>query len=245
MRTRPAPLLCELHAHSTWSDGVLRCSELVDLYGVAGLRRALRHRPHLPLRRSVAARGERRAARRPRRQLRRLPRRGRDRGGPGARALRPAAAARPRADLERPRSASRGTRARARAPHVRLGVDDGLEAALTQAREAGAAIVAAHPFAEEADRSAGSHHPALRTRPRAARAARRPLRALQPHASVLVGRGGPAAVRRLRRLPPAGAPRRLEDPRSVREGRADAGRIPPLGAAGLPHAARHDERVAA
>lgn len=27
------PLLCELHAHSTWSDGDLSVSELVDLYG--------------------------------------------------------------------------------------------------------------------------------------------------------------------------------------------------------------------
>ncbi len=30
------PLLCELHAHSTWSDGTLALPELVDLYGRAG-----------------------------------------------------------------------------------------------------------------------------------------------------------------------------------------------------------------
>jgi predicted metal-dependent phosphoesterase TrpH len=30
------PLLCELHAHSTWSDGALTVPELVDLYGRAG-----------------------------------------------------------------------------------------------------------------------------------------------------------------------------------------------------------------
>ena len=29
-------LLCELHAHTTWSDGVLSIAELVDLYGTAG-----------------------------------------------------------------------------------------------------------------------------------------------------------------------------------------------------------------
>jgi hypothetical protein len=29
-------LLCELHAHTTWSDGVLTTAELVDLYGTAG-----------------------------------------------------------------------------------------------------------------------------------------------------------------------------------------------------------------
>ena len=30
------PLLCELHAHTTWSDGALSVRELVDLYGGAG-----------------------------------------------------------------------------------------------------------------------------------------------------------------------------------------------------------------
>jgi hypothetical protein len=32
----PEPLLCELHAHTTWSDGVLTPAQLVDLYGRAG-----------------------------------------------------------------------------------------------------------------------------------------------------------------------------------------------------------------
>jgi hypothetical protein len=32
----PRGLLCELHAHSTWSDGSLTIRELVDLYGAAG-----------------------------------------------------------------------------------------------------------------------------------------------------------------------------------------------------------------
>jgi PHP domain len=31
-----ALLLCELHAHTTWSDGVLTLTELVDLYGEHG-----------------------------------------------------------------------------------------------------------------------------------------------------------------------------------------------------------------
>jgi predicted metal-dependent phosphoesterase TrpH len=30
------PLLCELHTHTTWSDGALSMRELVDLYGSAG-----------------------------------------------------------------------------------------------------------------------------------------------------------------------------------------------------------------
>jgi hypothetical protein len=36
MPTRPSPLLCELHAHTTWSDGELSLTELVDLYGRHG-----------------------------------------------------------------------------------------------------------------------------------------------------------------------------------------------------------------
>ena len=36
MRSRPGPLLCELHAHTTWSDGALTLTELVDLYGHSG-----------------------------------------------------------------------------------------------------------------------------------------------------------------------------------------------------------------
>jgi predicted metal-dependent phosphoesterase TrpH len=36
MATRPSPLLCELHAHSTWSDGALTLRELTDLYGRRG-----------------------------------------------------------------------------------------------------------------------------------------------------------------------------------------------------------------
>jgi predicted metal-dependent phosphoesterase TrpH len=32
----PQPLLCELHSHTTWSDGRLRMDELIDLYGTAG-----------------------------------------------------------------------------------------------------------------------------------------------------------------------------------------------------------------
>lgn len=36
MIVKTRPLLCELHAHSTWSDGALTVPELVDLYGRAG-----------------------------------------------------------------------------------------------------------------------------------------------------------------------------------------------------------------
>jgi len=33
---KASPLLCELHAHTTWSDGALTPAELVDLYGRRG-----------------------------------------------------------------------------------------------------------------------------------------------------------------------------------------------------------------
>ena len=36
MRIRPGPLLCELHAHSRWSDGLLTIGQLVDVYGKNG-----------------------------------------------------------------------------------------------------------------------------------------------------------------------------------------------------------------
>jgi predicted metal-dependent phosphoesterase TrpH len=36
MATKLPPLLCELHAHTTWSDGALAPRELCDLYGRAG-----------------------------------------------------------------------------------------------------------------------------------------------------------------------------------------------------------------
>jgi histidinol phosphatase-like PHP family hydrolase len=33
---RNTSLVCELHAHTTWSDGALSVTELVDVYGAAG-----------------------------------------------------------------------------------------------------------------------------------------------------------------------------------------------------------------
>ena len=36
MKNKTKPLLCELHAHTTWSDGELTVRGLIDLYGQAG-----------------------------------------------------------------------------------------------------------------------------------------------------------------------------------------------------------------
>jgi predicted metal-dependent phosphoesterase TrpH len=36
VRAKIPPLLCELHAHTTWSDGLLPLRDLIDLYGTRG-----------------------------------------------------------------------------------------------------------------------------------------------------------------------------------------------------------------
>jgi len=36
MPPKPSPLLCELHAHTTWSDGAFSIREICDLYGRRG-----------------------------------------------------------------------------------------------------------------------------------------------------------------------------------------------------------------
>jgi predicted metal-dependent phosphoesterase TrpH len=153
MRTRPAPLLCELHAHTTWSDGVLTLGELVGLYGGLGFdalcvtdHTCRADDPWLPEHES------------------------------GPRAIHAgnyddylaeveleAARARERYDLLllpgleltwNDLDPLRAAHALALGLRTFVSVDDGLEAALASARESGAAIVAAHPFADDADRSA-------------------------------------------------------------------------------------------
>jgi 3',5'-nucleoside bisphosphate phosphatase len=153
MRTRPAPLLCELHAHTTWSDGALSLRELVDLYGGLGfdvlcvtdhtcrvddpwlpaderVPRAVHAGNHADYLAAVATEA---ARARDRYDLLLLP---------GLELT--------WNDLDPLRAAH------ALAVGLRsfVSVEDGLEAALAGAREAGAAIVAAHPFAEDGDSSA-------------------------------------------------------------------------------------------
>jgi predicted metal-dependent phosphoesterase TrpH len=144
MRRKVEPLLCELHAHTTWSDGALSIPELVDLYG--------RHAfdvlcvtdhvnrtddPWVPVG---------------------VPPRGVHAGNHAAylNELR-AEAARARRDYDLlvvpGLELSYNDLDPYRAAHVvAVGcrslatVDDGIEGALAQARGAGAALVAAHPF---------------------------------------------------------------------------------------------------
>jgi len=137
MPTKPSPLLCELHAHTTWSDGALTVRELCDLYGTRGFD-VLAVTDHAP----------------------------RDGSGVGD------------ANYDDYLRAVRAEALRARElydllviPGLELTYDDpdplraghavaiglrsyvdvsaGLEAALAQARSAGAALVAAHPYSPE------------------------------------------------------------------------------------------------
>ena len=110
------PLLCELHAHSTWSDGDLSISELVDLYGSHQFdvlcitdhvgRGGEWHDPRWRITGPDASR--------------RVPRGDRARSLAGRGRVRAAPHPRARADLRRPRPRRGGTRRRRRAPHARL-----------------------------------------------------------------------------------------------------------------------------
>ena len=68
-----------------------------------------------------------------------------------------------------------------------VSVDDGIAEAMRSAAEAGAAIVAAHPNADEPALAARTPDEALLARRGAARA-RPPVRALQPRAALRLGR---------------------------------------------------------
>jgi predicted metal-dependent phosphoesterase TrpH len=157
MRVRRRPLLAELHAHTTWSDGVLTVRELVDLHGRAGFD-VLCVTDHVV--RSddpwLAASGRERHAVPPERYADYL------------------------AEIEDEAERARRTYELCVVPGLELtyndvdselaahavavglrqyvSVDGGIEAALTSASAAGAALIAAHPFDDEP-----ATHPARRT----------------------------------------------------------------------------------
>jgi hypothetical protein len=136
-------LLCELHAHSRWSDGDLELHEVVDLYGQAGFDvlcvtdhvlvddvdhvHAGNHAAYLD---AIEAEAER----------------GRERYGmlvfPGLELT---------DDHDDPRRAAHAV---AVGLHRFVGLDHGLDAALREARAAGAALIAAHPYAPGQEGSA-------------------------------------------------------------------------------------------
>ena len=157
MRRKVEPLLCELHAHTRWSDGALTLPELVDLYGQSGfdvlavtdhvVRRddpwlrfdapsygihAANHADYLA---DIAAQAER-----ARREYDLLLVSG----------------------LELTYNDSDpvvAAHAVAVGCRTFVGLDDGLDAALVEARRHGAALIAAHPYREQA----GGHSPARAT----------------------------------------------------------------------------------
>jgi len=148
MRSRPAPLLAELHAHTTWSDGTLTVPELVDLVGLRGFDvlcitdHVLRHDdPWLtPAERLAKGVREEQYAD----YLREL--------------THEAERARDRYDLLvipgleltfNDRDPARAAHAVAVGLDEFIAVDDGIDLAIDAASARGAAIVAAHPYAHE------------------------------------------------------------------------------------------------
>lgn len=144
MTTQSSPLLCELHAHTTWSDGILSVRQLVDLYGRAGFD-VLAITDHVV--------------------------RSDDPGAPDDGGQQHLDASRHRLYLETVEAEAERARrffdlilvpgleltyddpdpalaAHAVAVGLRsfVGVDDGIEPALAAARDRGAALVAAHPY---------------------------------------------------------------------------------------------------
>ena len=126
-----------------------------------------------------------------------------------------------------------------------VSVDEGIDGAIETAVQAGAALVAAHPYDSEP-----APNPGRLTQ----RFARDPELAARVHRFELfnrhqlfswVAKAGPP-LRRERRLPPARAPARLEERRAVRPRRGGADRAPALAPPRLHHAGRRrDERAAA
>jgi predicted metal-dependent phosphoesterase TrpH len=148
MRTRTRPLLAELHAHTTWSDGELTVGELVDLHGRHGFDvlcvtdHAVRSDD--PWRKTWAKRSPsvtRESHADYVREIAAEAVRARERYGmlvlPGLELT--------YNDLDPGRAAH----AVAVGLHAYVSVDEGIGAAMDAAALAGAAIIAAHPFSAE------------------------------------------------------------------------------------------------
>jgi 3',5'-nucleoside bisphosphate phosphatase len=147
MRRKVEPLLCELHAHTRWSDGELTLPELVDLYGRRGF-------DVLAVTDHVVRSDD------PWRPPDAVPLGLREATFPDYLAEIAAQAERARHEYDLlllpgfeltyndpdPLVAAHAVAVGCRSF---VGVDDGLEASLTEARRAGAALIAAHPYRGE------------------------------------------------------------------------------------------------
>jgi predicted metal-dependent phosphoesterase TrpH len=148
MRRKVEPLLCELHAHTRWSDGALTLPELVDLYGQNGFdvlavtdHVVRSDDPWLPP--EGPACGVNKA----------------NHGEYLAEILAQAERARREYDLlvvpgleltHNDPDPSAAAHAVAVGCRTFVDVDDGPDSALAEAREAGAALIAAHPYLQQA-----------------------------------------------------------------------------------------------
>jgi len=150
---RSGPLLCELHAHTTWSDGEVSLTELVDLYGSAGFD-VLAVTDHVvraddPFHPEGAERPPRIRAENYDGYLAAI-----EREAERARALYDLVVI-PGLELTyNDPDPLRGAHAVAVGLREFIGVDDGLDTALREAREQGVALLAAHPYTHEASRTA-------------------------------------------------------------------------------------------
>ncbi len=190
MATKPSPLLCELHAHTTWSDGALTPRELCDLYGRSGFD-VLAITDHATRGTTEVHEGNYDAYLRDVR----------------AEALR----ARELYDLlvipgleltyDDP-DPHRAGHAVAIGLRSYVDVSAGLDAALASARAHGAALVAAHPYSPEQLSTATRGTGAFGLRPELAERSR-PVRALQSPHALQLGRCGRPRDRRDGRFPPA------------------------------------------
>jgi len=152
MATKLAPLLCELHAHTTWSDGLLTPRELCDLYGRAGFD-VLAVTDHTTVEGNVQAAefpdylDELTVEARRARELYDL-------------------LVIPGLELTvEDADPTLAGHALALGLRTFVGVRDGLESALRAARAQGAALVAAHPYPLEEAMTASRHTAAFATEP--------------------------------------------------------------------------------
>jgi hypothetical protein len=229
MQKRADLLLVELHAHSTWSDGCLSIRALVDLYGwhefdVLCITDHV-HPPDDPWARlGVPAErfGEYVA------EIEREAERARERYGllvvPGSELT---------VNHSDPDLAAHAVAVGLRSY---ISLAEGLDRGLSAARDAGAALVAAHPSGAAAPGGTVRRDAALLAGAGCTRRARRPFRADQWTPRLRLGGRGPAAGRRGRRLPPDRASRRLEDAHALRKRRAASRRLPSLRGEATPHA---------
>ena len=225
MPTKPSPLLCELHAHTTWSDGALDVRRLCDLYGQSGFDvlaitdHATRDGDHVGAGRYDAylAQIEAEAARA---------------------ATLYGLLVIPGLELtyDDP-DPLRSAHAVAIGLRSFVDVGAGLESSLASCASLGGGARRRPPVFAGSPRWRDAGHGGIR-RPSGARGVRRPLRALQPRHAVRLGCRCGAAGDRQRRLPPHRPPGRLEDAAPVRAERGRRGRLPALAPPGVPRPSR-------